>query len=98
MDIIIPSHTTNQIERNIAKDNIIKDIRNLFMLKKKKNNSIKDKLIREKRTLFEPDEEDYYEPIRIGNAFSSNYIEYEVMEIKTKHYQLKNILIRLDHI
>ena len=31
----------NQIERNIAKDNIIKDIRNLFMLEKKKTLALK---------------------------------------------------------
>ena len=29
------------------------------------------------RTLHESDKEDDYKPIRIGNAFSSNYIEYE---------------------
>ena len=35
-----------------------------------------DKILRGIRTLFES-EEDYYEPLRIGNAFNSNYIEYE---------------------
>ena len=35
-----------------------------------------DKILRGTRTLFEP-EEDYYEPLRIGNAFNSNYIEHE---------------------
>ena len=32
----MPNHTTNQIERNIAEDNRIKDIRNIFRLEKKK--------------------------------------------------------------
>ena len=74
----MPNPITNQVERNIAEGKIIKDIRNIFRLKKK-HNSIKDKIVRGKRTLFESDEEkkDYYEPIRIGNAFSSNYIEYK---------------------
>ena len=74
----MPNPITNQVERNIAEGNIIKDIRNIFRLKKKYN-SIKDKIVRGKRTLFESDEEkkDCYEPIRIGNAFSSNYIEYK---------------------
>ena len=27
--------------------------------------------------MYESDKEDYYKPIRMGNAFSSNYIEYE---------------------
>ena len=77
--------TSNQIERNIAEDNIIEDIRNLFRLKKE--NDIKDKIIRDIRTLFESDEEDYYKPVRIGTAFSSNYIEYESNGDKEKHYQ-----------
>ena len=50
------NYITNQIERNIAKDNIIKDIRNLFRLKKKRDNSIKVKIIRDTRTLFGSDE------------------------------------------
>ena len=66
----------NQIKRNIAKDNIIKDRRNLFR-SKQKNNANTDKIIRDTRALFESDESDYYKPVKIGNAFSSNYIEYE---------------------
>ena len=27
--------------------------------------------------MYESDKEDYYKPIRTGNAFSNNYIEYE---------------------
>ena len=34
-------------------------------------------MLRDIRTLYQSDKEDYYKPIRIGNAFSSNYIEYE---------------------
>ena len=73
----MPNPLTNQIERNIVEDNIIKDTRNLFRLKKEKENNIKDKIIRNIRTLFESDEEDCYEPRRICNAFRCNYIEYE---------------------
>ena len=43
-------------------------------------------------------EEDNYKPVRIGNAFSSNYTEYKNMEIKIKHYQLKILLMKLSHI
>ena len=53
-------------------------------------------MIREIKFLFESDEEDDYEPIRIGNAFSSNYVEYKSNGDKNR--TLKNILIRLDHI
>ena len=43
----MPNQTTNQIERNIAKDNIIKDMRNLSTLEKKKDKGVKDKVLRE---------------------------------------------------
>ena len=43
----MPEHTTNQTERSIVEDNIIKDIRNLFRLEKKKNIGIDDKLFRD---------------------------------------------------
>ena len=36
----------NEIERNIPEDHIIKDIRSLFRLKKKKDNSDVDKIVR----------------------------------------------------
>ena len=38
------------------------------------DNNIKDKIIRDTRFLLE---EEYYEPKRTGNNFSSNYIEHE---------------------
>ena len=50
------------------------------------------------RTLFKSDEEDYCKPIRIGNAFSSNCIEYESNGDKAKCFQLKIFLIKLNHI
>ena len=43
-------------------------------------------------------EKDYYEPKKTVNAFSNNYIQYEVLEIKPKIHQSKNILILQDHI
>ena len=48
----MPVHTTNQIERNIAKCNIIKNIRKLFKLEKKKDNHINDEILRKVRNLF----------------------------------------------
>lgn len=67
----------NQIERSIAGDNIIKDIRNLFRLKKKIGNGIKDEALREIRTLFESDEDVYYKPVKIISAFDNNFVGYE---------------------
>ena len=86
--------TSNQVERNIAKDNFIEDIRNSFRLKKEKDTN--DKLMRDIKTLFELDKEDDYKPVRTGNAFNRNYIEYESNGDKDK--TLKNILIILDYI
>ena len=45
-----------------------------------------------KNNIFKP-EEGYYKLIRIGNAFSSNYIEYKSNGEKDKPLSIKNILI-----
>lgn len=63
----MPNPTPYQIEMNAIEDNIIKDIKNLFRLKRK-NNVIEDTTIRDIRTLFESVEEDCYEPVRTENA------------------------------
>ena len=75
----------------------IKDIRNLFRLEKE-TKAIKDRILRDIKNLFEHEEENYYKPVRVSNIWSNNYIEYESNGDKNKHYQLKNILIKLDHI
>ena len=55
----------------------IKDIRNIFRLKKTK--SIKDRILRDINNLFEhnEEEENYYKPVRVSNFWSNEYIEYE---------------------
>ena len=62
--------------------------------------SLKDVVLRNIENLFEykKEEENYYKPVRVNNIWRSNYIEYKVTEIEIKHYQLKNILRKLDHI
>ena len=71
----------------------IKDVRNLFKLKKeindsaikdirnffrlKKENAIKHRIIRDIRNLFEHEEEDYHKPKRVHNFWSNNYTEYD---------------------
>ena len=58
-------------------DNAIKDVRNLFRLKKE-NEAIKDRTIRDVRNLFGHEkEENYYKPVRVVNFCSNNSIEYE---------------------
>ena len=76
----------------------IKDIRNVFRLEKE-TKAIKDRILRDIKNLFEhKEEENYYKPVRVSNFWSNNYIEYKSKAIEIRHYQLKNILIKLDHI
>ena len=75
---------------NIEKENIVKDIRNLSR-QEKWTKVIKDRILWDIKNFFEyeKEKENYYKPIRVI---------VEVMVIKIKHYQLKNILIKLVHI
>ena len=77
----IKNKTTKGIRKyKDIKSKALGDIRNLYRLEK--NKSINDRLLRDIRTLYGSDEEDYYKPIRTGNVFSSNYIEYQINEDK----------------
>ena len=83
----------DRLERNREsdiKDKALEDIQNLYRLEK--NKGIRDRSLRYIRTLFEPDEEDYYKPIKTGNAFSSNYIEYERNGNKYKNLLIDDYL------
>ena len=65
--------------------------------KKKKHNEkiIKDKIIRDIRTLFEQQEKDYYEPKRASNFWSNNYSEYESNSIKNRNLSLDKYLHKI---
>lgn len=93
----MPNPIANQIgrNRNTAEDNIIKGMRNLLKLENKKHNGIKDRVLRDIETLFESDNEDYYEPIRTGNAFVSNQIEYESIGNKDKTLSVEYYLDKI---
>ena len=71
------------------------DVRNLFRLKKE-TKPIKNKIIRYIRIL-EHEKVDYYKPVSISSLWSNILLNIKVMAIELKHYQLKNILIKLDH-
>ena len=71
-------------------DNIIKDVRSLFRLKKEiDDNTVtnirnpfnlkkENKAIKDRiRNLSEQEKEDYSKPVRVGNFYSSNYIKYK---------------------
>ena len=55
--------------------NIIKNIKNLFKLKKE-SKTIKDRTVTDIKTLFEQQEKDYYQPVRVGSFWNNNYIKY----------------------
>ena len=67
-----------------SNDKITRDIR--------RENCDADKILKDIRTLFESDEEGYYKPLRTGNAFNSNYIEYEGNGDKNKTLSIKKYL------
>ena len=63
--------------RKQSENNKIKDFRNLFRVLKV-SEVIKDKIMRDIRTLFEEEEEEnYYKPVRIGTFYGNKYIEHE---------------------
>ena len=61
---------------SLEKENTIKDIWNLFRLKRK-TKAIKDWILRDIKNLFQYQGENYYKPVRIGNLWNNNFIEYE---------------------
>ena len=58
----------------------------------RKENFNSDKILRNIRTLYESEEEDYYEPVITSNAFITIILIMRAMEIKIKFYQFKKIL------
>ena len=68
-----------------SEENIIKSIINSF----KKNEEVKDKTIRDIRTLFEQEETNYYKPIRVGNFWNNNYSEYKSSVDSNKNLSVK---------
>ena len=74
-------------------ENIIKSIGNLFKLRKE-NETIKDRIIRDIRTLFKQ-EDDYYKPIRVHNFWNDSYIEYESSVDGNKNLSVKEYLDKI---
>ena len=62
---------------SLEEENIMKNIRNLFRLKRETKAS-KDGILRDIKNLFQHEEEEnYYKPVRVSNFWSNNYIEYK---------------------
>ena len=75
-------------------ENIIKDIRNVFR-QKKENKAIKDRILRDIKSHFEYKEENYYNPLRINNFLSNNYIEYKSNGDKNKTLSVEEYLTKV---
>ena len=73
-----------------SEENIIKSIKSLFKLKKERE-GIKDRIIRDIRTLFKQ-EDDYYKPSGLGGFWSNNYIKYESSGDRNKNLSVKEYL------
>ena len=55
-----------------------------------------DRILSDIRILFKSNEEDYYKPIRTGNALNSDYIEYETNGYKDKKLSIKEYLDEIE--
>ena len=77
-----------------SKDDIIKNIRNLFKLKKEIK-PFKAKRINDIRNLFELENKDYYKTIRVCNFYCSSYIEYKCNSDKDKNLSVGEYLKRI---
>ena len=73
---------------------MIKDLRNLFRLKKE-NEAIKDRVIRDIRNHFEHEEEHYYISVKQVTSWSNNYIEYESNGGRNKTLSIEEYLNRI---
>ena len=78
----------------IIEESIVKDIRNLFRLKKE-NKALRGRVLRDIRKLFKHKEEIYYKPVREGNFWSSNYIEYESKGDRNKRLSVEDCLNKI---
>ena len=104
-------NTLAESEKRKKEDNIIKDINNLFRLRKETDNSAtKDirnlfRLKKQNETIKDKiiryiktlftGEDDYYKPIKVVNFWNNNYIEYESNRVKSKNLWVKEYLNKI---
>ena len=89
-------HSKKKILKSIIKE--IKEILHHPVIDRDEKIKEIKKILYDLRNNLSQQEEDSYKPERIGNAFSSNYIEYKSNRNKDKkHYHPKIILMKLSH-
>ena len=60
------------------------------------NRLIKDRIIRDIRTLFEQQEENYHKPKRVSNSWNNNHIKYESNDDKNRNLSLDEFLNEIE--
>ena len=65
---------------------------NCIPKKENKDKIIRDRTIRDIRTLFEEDDDEYDKPKRVSNFWNNNYIEYESNGDRNKNLSLEEYL------
>ena len=102
ISILDASEPIKKTKENFDTNKILEDIEPYF---ESKNKTIKDirrenyeagKILTKIRISFSLNKEDYYKPIRTGNAFSSNYIEYENNGDKEKMLSIEDHLDKIE--
>ena len=71
-----------------------KDIRNLFRLKKE-NKEIRNRVIRDLRSLVDHEKKYYYKTLRVGNLWRNNYIEYKSHGNRNKTLSVEEYLDKI---
>ena len=80
---------------SLEEENIIKGIGNIFR-QEKETKAIKDRILSDKKNLFEHEEEEkYYKPVRIHNFWSKNYIECESNGSRNKMLSVEKYLNKI---
>ena len=77
------------------------EILKTFLDQKKKIEQLKIQYLEKIRNLFENEEEEnYYKPVRVSKFWGKilEYIEYEINRDREKHYQFKNIFMKLEYV
>ena len=69
----------------------IKDIRKFLRLEKD-TKAIKDRILRDIKHIFEYEEGNYYKPVRVGNFWSNNYVDYKSNSDRNKTASVEEYL------
>ena len=75
-------------------ENIIRSIRNLLRIKLE-NEGIKDRIIRDIRAFWIIIRKKLLKPLRVGNFWNNNYIEYESSSDRNKNLSAKKYLDKI---